>query len=166
MAAINTKNVHRTNALTNYAYGGDFRYSEMMLTGEGEAGEKRARAAASQANMQRALLSFAPTRALIRRFALPKPGQGPSKHERDTGMYDILFIGDMPDGRSLHAGVSAAKDPGYGSTSKMLAEAALCLREITHEATPGGVWTPAAAMGDMLVERLQERAGLRFALEN
>jgi len=81
-------------------------------------------------------------------------------------MYDILFVGETTDGRALRAACSGHKDPGYGSTSKILAEAALCLKEITHQETPGGVWTPAAAMGDALVQRLQDRAGLRFALEN
>ncbi len=166
MAAINTKNVHRTNALTTYSYGQDFTYSEMMMTGDGAEGERRARAAQTQSNMQSMMLNFPPTRALLRQFALPKPGQGPSKEERETGMYDILFVGDTADSRQLHASVSGDKDPGYGSTSKMMAEAALCLSQITHQATPGGVWTPAAAMGDALIARLQERAGLRFALEN
>jgi short subunit dehydrogenase-like uncharacterized protein len=81
-------------------------------------------------------------------------------------MYDILFVGTTAGGRTLRASVSGNKDPGYGSTSKMLAEAALCLSATTHQTTSGGVWTPAAAMGDVLVTRLQERAGLRFALEN
>jgi short subunit dehydrogenase-like uncharacterized protein len=166
MAAINTKNIHRTNALTNYAYGRDFTYSEMMMTGDGAEGRRRAHASVNQSRMQAALLNFPPTRALLRQFALPKPGQGPSKQERETGLYDILFAGNAGEGRSLRASVSGAKDPGYGSTSKMLAEAALCLCDTTHQTTPGGLWTPAAAMGDALVQRLQERAGLRFVLEN
>jgi short subunit dehydrogenase-like uncharacterized protein len=29
----------------------------------------------------------------------------------------------------------------------------------------GGIWTPAAAMGEALVERLQARAGLTFQIE-
>ncbi|MFO1016894.1 MAG: saccharopine dehydrogenase NADP-binding domain-containing protein [Hyphomonadaceae bacterium] len=166
MAAINTKNVHRTNALRGYPYGRDFTYSEMMLTGDGKAGEKRARAAASQAKMQQSLLNFPPTRALLRQFALPKPGQGPNKEQRETGMFDVLVVADAGDGRQLRAGVTGDKDPGYGSTSKMLSEAALCLSATPRETTPGGVWTPAAAMGDALIDRLQLRAGLRFKLEN
>src|SRR5690606_28942719 len=158
-------NVHRTNALTNHAYGRDFTYDEMMATGEGAAGKKRARAAVGQANMQRLLLGFAPTRALLKRFALPKPGQGPSKEERENGMYDILCVGETADGRSLRASVYGDKDPGYGSTSKMIAEAALCLNDTPRTQTPGGVWTPAAAMGDALVDRLAARGVLRFALE-
>lgn len=166
MAAINTKNVHRTNALTNYAYGRDFTYDEMMLTGDGAEGRARARGMLNQARTQRALLNFAPTRALLRQFALPKPGQGPSKQERESGSYEVLFVGETADGRSIRASVSGDKDPGYGSTSKMLGEAALCLADTPRQTTPGGVWTPAAAMGDALIGRLEARAGLRFRLEN
>ncbi len=170
MAAINTKNVHRTNALTNFRYGRDFTYDEMQLMGAGNAGEKRAKAALNQARTQMALLAFAPTRALLRRFALPKPGQGPSKQERESGSYEVLYVGDMGaganDGRTLRAVVSGDKDPGYGSTSKMITEAALCLKDTPRSTTPGAIWTPAAAMGQALIARLQEKAGLRFGLEN
>lgn len=81
-------------------------------------------------------------------------------------MFDVLVVADAGDGRQLRAGVTGDKDPGYGSTSKMLSEAALCLSATPRETTPGGVWTPAAAMGDALIDRLQLRAGLRFKLEN
>lgn len=166
MAAINTKNVHRTNALTGCAYGRNFTYDEMMATGDGAAGEKRAKAAVSQSNIQRLLLGFAPTRALLKQFALPKPGQGPSKEERESGMYDVLFVGKTADGRAIRTSVYGDKDPGYGSTSKMITEAALCLNDTPRSTTPGGIWTPAAAMGDALVDRLQARAVLRFKIED
>jgi short subunit dehydrogenase-like uncharacterized protein len=167
MASINTKNVHRTNFLLGKAYGADFVYDEMMLTGDGPKGEKRARTAASAGRMQNTLMNFTPTRALLRTFALPKPGQGPSKQERETGNYHVLFIGEAKDGRTLRIGVKGDKDPGYGSTSRMIAESALCLaRDVPRSQTPGGVWTPGAAMGMKLIERLQANAGLRFALEN
>ncbi|MGD9816574.1 MAG: trans-acting enoyl reductase family protein [Hyphomonadaceae bacterium] len=166
MAAINTKNVHRTNALAGYPYGRDFTYDEMQMTGDGAAGQKRAKAAANAAGMQRMLLNFAPTRALLRQFALPKPGEGPSRQERDSGLYDVLFVGDTGDGRALRTFVRGDKDPGYGSTSKMIAEAALCLNDTPRSTTPGGIWTPAAAMGDQLIDRLQAKAGLQFGLEN
>jgi short subunit dehydrogenase-like uncharacterized protein len=166
MAAINTKNVHRTNALCDYPYGRDFTYSEMTFTGDGAKGHARARAALRQSQLQVSLLSFAPTRALLKGLVLPKPGEGPSKEERESGGYDVLFVGKNPDGASLRASVSGDMDPGYGSTSKMIAEAALCLNDTSREHTPGGVWTPAAAMGDALIDRLQMRAGLTFKLEN
>ena len=94
--------------------GRDFVYDEMLLTGDGEAGEKRAKAAKRQGDIQQALLGFGPTRALLRQFALPKPGQGPSKEERETGFYEVGFVGETADGRTLRARVKGDKDPGYG----------------------------------------------------
>jgi short subunit dehydrogenase-like uncharacterized protein len=167
MATINTKAVHRSNQLLDHAYGRDFLYDEMMMTGPGPSGEKRAKALARREAIQNALIGFAPTRALIRRFVLPKPGEGPSRADRDAGFYDILLMGETGDGRSLRVSVKGDKDPGYGSTSKMIAESGICLaREVARDATGGGFWTPAAAMGDLLIGRLQTRAGLTFAPEN
>ena len=166
MATINTKNVHRTHALRGHPWGTDFIYDERMLTGDGPGGERRARGLARTTRIQTALLGFAPARGLLRRFVLPKPGEGPSQRERDTGRFDLLFIGETADGRTLRAGVTGDRDPGYGSTSKMISESALCLVEqVDRSMTPGGVWTPGAAMGLALARRLQERAGLGFSIE-
>ena len=163
MATINTKNVHRSHALLGHPWGKDFIYSERTLTGEGKAGEKRARSMARNAKLQTMLLAFAPTRALLRRFALPKPGEGPNATQREKGRYELLFFGATGDGRTLTTRVTGDRDPGYGSTSKMISEAALCLlQDVDRGTTPGGVWTPAAALGMPLVERLRERAGLSF----
>jgi short subunit dehydrogenase-like uncharacterized protein len=167
MAAINTKNVHRTNALRGHAYGRDFTYDERQLTGPGRSGELRARGLARVTQMQNRLLGFGPTRKLIGRFALPQPGQGPSLHERETGSYEVWFSGQADGGEGLRAIVKGDRDPGYGSTCKLIAESALCLiREVHHSATPGGIWTPAAAMGTALIERLNARAGLTFEMAN
>ncbi|AOF86210.1 saccharopine dehydrogenase family protein [Hydrogenophaga sp. RAC07] len=165
MAPINTKNVHRTHALRGHPWGTNFVYSERLLTGSGRGGEKRAKALARNTRLQNALLAFGPTRALIRRFALPQPGQGPTKEQREKGRYEVLFIGQTADGRTLRASVKGDRDPGYGSTCKLISETALCLaRETGHDSTPGGVWTPGAAMGLTLVRRLQEHAGLTFQI--
>lgn len=162
MAPINTKNVHRTNALLGYPYGRDFTYSEMQMTGKGAPGQKRAKAAANGAFMLLAGLAFPPTRWLLTSFALPKPGQGPNKEARESGRYEVLFVADGAGGQ-VRASVSGDKDPGYGSTSKMISEAALCLaRDVDRTQTPGGIWTPAAAMGETLIKRLAARAGLTF----
>jgi len=167
MASINTKNVHRTNHLLGHAFGQDFVYDEMMMTGKGEKGEKAARSAAGRDRIQNMMLGFAPTRALLRQFVLPRPGQGPTKEQRETGFYDVLFTGATTDGRTLRASVKGDKDPGYGSTSKMIAQSALCLaRDVGRDRTGGGVWTPGAALGETLIARLEAHAGLRFALEN
>ncbi|WP_411292212.1 saccharopine dehydrogenase family protein [Sphingorhabdus sp.] len=148
MAPINTKNVHRTNFLLGHGYGADFVYDEMMLTGPGEQGEVIAKHVASTPMMGGA--------------DDPKPGEGPTKEERDTGFYDILFVAEYPDGRTARLGVKGDRDPGYGSTSKMIAETAIALCE--HDG-PGGVTTPGAALGEALVDRLQKNAGLSFVIE-
>jgi len=167
MAPINTKNVHRTNALTGHAYGEDFVYDERMMTGDGPKGEKRAKAAARQKKIQNFMLAMAPTRWLLKTFMLPKPGEGPDREARETGFYDILFIGEGADGECMKASVKGDKDPGYGSTSKMISECALCLLlDVGGDKTGGGIWTPGAALGDALISRLQARAGLTFAVED
>lgn len=152
MAAINTKNVHRSNFLLGHPYGADFRYDEMVMTTPGEAGKAIAEGIAA------AFKSANP----FGDGPGPKPGEGPSKEERDNGFYDILFIGEYPDGKEVRAGVTGDRDPGYGSTSRMIAESALTLLE--HK-TGGGVTTPGAAMAEPLIARLQAHAGLKFAVE-
>jgi short subunit dehydrogenase-like uncharacterized protein len=165
MATINTKNVHRSHLLLGHPWGQDFIYSERTLTGDGTSGEKRAKKMARASKLQTTLLAFAPTRALLRRFKLPKPGEGPNKEQREKGRYEVVFFGETADGRKLTTSVAGDRDPGYGSTCKMITEAALCLvQDIDHKTTRGGVWTPGAAMGMTLVKRLQDKAGLRFAL--
>lgn len=150
MAPINTKNVHRSNALLGALYGADFRYSEMMVAGEGEKGEAMAK-------------MIAGANPLAGPDA-PKPGEGPTKEERETGYYDILFIGETARGEKIRASVRGDRDPGYGSTSKMIAEAAIALIDEAREVR-GGVWTPAAAMAAPLLKRLEAHAGLKFARE-
>ncbi|MGS5085254.1 hypothetical protein ACVC7V_01950 [Hydrogenophaga sp. A37] len=131
--------------------------------GDGAKGEARARRLARQTKFQNALLTLGPTRALIRRFALPQPGEGPSQEQREKGHYEIVFTGQTADGRRLSATVQGDRDPGYGSTCKLITEAALCLAQTTgHQSTPGGVWTPGASMGMTLVRRLQAKVGLTF----
>jgi short subunit dehydrogenase-like uncharacterized protein len=150
MAAINTKNVHRTNFLLGHPWGTDLRYDEMMLTSPGEIGKQAAEGLA------------AALKAPFGGGGGPKPGEGPTKEERDSGFYDVLFVGEYPDGRRLLYSVKGDRDPGYGSTSKMIAETAITLSETEGD---GGVTTPGAALGQALVQRLQAHAGLTFATE-
>lgn len=150
MAAINTKNVHRSNSLMGHAYGEDFTYDEMMFTGPGEKGQQVANFIASQD-------PFGDNP--------PKPGEGPTKEERENGYYDIGFYGGEGDDMMV-AAVTGDKDPGYGSTSKMIAESALCLtRDVSRDVTGGGVYTTAPAMGNALIDRLEAHAGLTFKIE-
>jgi short subunit dehydrogenase-like uncharacterized protein len=150
MAAINTRNVHRSNWLMDQPYGADFVYDEMILTGPGEGGEAAA-------------LAVAAGNAAMGAEGGPQPGEGPSLEEREAGFYDLLFVAITDDGRQVRASVKGDKDPGYGSTSKMIAETALCL--IGSPEAAGGVWTPGAALRGKLVERLETKAGMMFAVE-
>ena len=147
MAAINTRNVHRSNALLDFYYGKDFTYDEMILTGDGEQGQATAKFVASDNS--------------IAGPDAPKPGEGPSRQERESGFYDILYIGSTVDGDKLVLNVKGDRDPGYGSTSKMISESAVCLLKDASE-TPGGIWTTAPAMGNKLIARLQSNAGVTF----
>ena len=148
MAAINVKNVHRTNLLLGHAWGTDFTYDEMMLTGPGESGEAIAKHVAAT--------------PMMGTEHDPTPGEGPSKEDRETGFYDVLLAGEWPDGRQLHYGVKGRYDPGYGSTSRMLSETGLAL--LASDA-PGGIGTPGAILGAALVERLRAHAEIRFEPE-
>ena len=151
MALINTRNVHRSNMLMGFPYGQDFVYDEMVLTGPGEKGE---------ANAKRVMAANAEKTGP----SAPKPGEGPSKEERENGRFDLLYVAIAPDGRMVRAGVTGDRDPGYGSTSKMISECAICmLRDTTDVAA--GFWTPGAAMQHSLIKRLRDNAGLTFAVE-
>ncbi|HZZ37072.1 MAG TPA: saccharopine dehydrogenase NADP-binding domain-containing protein [Caulobacteraceae bacterium] len=148
MAGINTKAVHRSNFLMGHPWGKDFQYDEMMMLDgppkEGAAAPGFAFGSGPQ----------------------PKPGEGPTPEEREAGFYDLIFIAEAPDGRAVRAAVHGEKDPGYGSTSKILAEAGLALAfDVPRSQTPGGCWTPAAAMASALLRRLPAKAGLTFTVE-
>ena len=149
MASINTKNIHRSNFLLGHQYGANFVYDEMFVTGPGDAGEKLARAMATGNALGDKVL---------------QPGEGPSKEERDNGGFDILMIGEADDGGEVRISVTGDCDPGYGSTSKMVAESAICLLR-NADIVEGGIWTPAPAMGSLLIRRLRDFAGLTFVDE-
>ena len=148
MAPINTKNVHRSNSLMNHFYGEDFCYNEMWVQGSGDEGKAAADFISSSNPLSDA----------------PKPGEGPSRESRENGNYDVLFCGDI-DEQSVHVSVKGDMDPGYGSTSKMISESAICLVKECED-LHGGVYTPAPAMGTKLIQRLQDNAGLTFEIEN
>jgi short subunit dehydrogenase-like uncharacterized protein len=154
MATINTRNVHRSNMLMNFPYGKDFVYDEMVLTGPGEQGEANAKRLMAAINAER-----------LGAAGGPKPGEGPSKEEREAGHYDLLFVGLAPDGRQVRIAVRGDRDPGYGSTSKMISECAICLLRDAPE-VPAGIRTPGAAMGDKLIKRLVDHAGVTFEVES
>ena len=150
MATINTKNIHRSNLLLGHAYGTDFVYDEMLLTGPGDSGQAVAKAVAEDKSMAENPI---------------KPGEGPSKEERDNGFYEVLFAGSNGDDKTVSVSVRGDKDPGYGSTSKMIAESAVCLL-LNRDTELRGILTPASGLGSLLIDRLQKNAGLTFQVES
>jgi short subunit dehydrogenase-like uncharacterized protein len=163
MAVINTRIVHRSNSLVEGGYSQHFEYNEAMLTGKGLIGSGIA------AGVGVGLGGFAmaavvpPTRWAMEKFILPKPGEGPSLEAQEKGFYDLRFYGKTDNGQEIRCKVTGDQDPGYGSTAKMLAQAATCLvQDISKDKVPGGFWTPASIFGSQLITRLEKYAGLTF----
>ena len=164
MAAINTRVVRRSHALLGYPYGKDFRYDEAMISGKGFGGRIKGYVGLVALGAMMAGKPDSLYKKVVNRF-FPDPGEGPSKEEREAGFWNFTVVGVMDDGSSIVARVSGDRDPGYGSTTKMLGESAACLaldkRKLPRKK---GVLTPATAMGDVLIQRLQSYAGLSFSI--
>ncbi len=166
MGPMNTKIVRRTNAVLGYPYGEGFRYGEATLVGSGPGGWLKAKGQAFGFVAFVKAVGFPPTRRLLKKRVLPKSGEGPSREVRETGQWEVVLIGTMDDGTTMRTRIRGEGDPATESTTRMLAESALCLAEDADEIpVGGGSWTPASAMGDLLLTRLTTRAGMSFELE-
>jgi len=164
MASYNTRIVRRSNALLNDAYGKHFRYGEAMKVGDNPVTSVLA-AGAVQVGMGAffGAMAIKPLRPLIDRM-LPKPGEGPSEKARDKGFFITETYTRTSTGKRYRSRIKAAGDPGYKATAVMLGESALSLA-LERGKLPKltGVLTPAAAMGDVLLERLRA-AGLEISV--
>ena len=103
--------------------------------------------------------NISPLRALLEKFVLPKPGEGPSKKEQLNGMYDMRFYGTLVNGERIEVKVEGDRDPGYGSTAKMIIQSGLCIAHDIPDAK-GGFWTPASVLNEALIARLAKHAGV------
>lgn len=161
MAAINERVVMRSNALAPYADG--FTYNEAVMTRPGFGGAVAANAMVAGMGAFMLAAALPPTRAALERFVLPSPGEGPSPEAQESGYYDLRFFGTTKDGQTIRTKVTGDRDPGYGSTAKMLAEAGICLAlEVSKDERRGGFWTTATAFDERLINRLTRNAGLAF----
>ncbi|MEC8429529.1 MAG: saccharopine dehydrogenase, partial [Pseudomonadota bacterium] len=160
MAAINTRVVIRSGALCEQ-YGEGFRYSEAMMMGKGLKGRLSANALAAGLGSFMVAAAVKPSRWVLEKFVVPKPGEGPSHDEQENGFYDLRFHGETASGNTLRVKVTGDKDPGYGSTAKMLVQAGICMAKDMQDKS-GGFWTPASLFGEALIDRLQQHAGLSF----
>ena len=164
MGIVNMRIVRRSNALMNFSYGRDFRYNEATSTGPGLAGRLRATALSSGFRAFMLASAVELTRNYVVKPLLPDPGEGPDQKARESGYFNLLLHGSTANSDTLTVRVIGDRDPGYGSTSRMIGESALCLAQDPHS-VGGGFWTPASAMGEPLLERLREHAGLTFEVE-
>ena len=158
MAGINTKIVRRSHALIDFKYGSDFSYDEATLTGKGVSGKIK-----GYISLIPIFLATRKKGSIIKNivdYILPKSGEGPSETKRIKGYYNLRFYLTVGN-KTYVSKVIGDMDPGYGSTSKMLAESAVCL---ALDKTPEtfGILTPSSGLGDSLLKRLQENAGLIF----
>ena len=165
MATVNTRVVRRSHALLGYPWGDSFRYREAFQTGGGVGGWLRSATITAGLAGLVGTASFDWSRGLLERFVLPKPGTGPDAEAREKGFFNLEQIGRLADGRQIRGRITGDRDPGYGSTSKMLAESAVCLA-LDELDSDGGVLTPAAAMAAPLLQRLQANAGLGFEIRD
>jgi short subunit dehydrogenase-like uncharacterized protein len=165
MAGVNTKVVRRSHALAGYPYGKEFRYDESVMSGRGFSGWLKATIMTLGLGALVFFASFTATRNLLQRFVLSKPGEGPDRELQQQGFFNLMQIGALADGTELRGRITGDQDPGYGSTSKMLSECAVCLAK-DELGDIGGVLTPATAMGEPLIDRLQKNAGLTFDLRD
>jgi len=162
MAMVNCKVVRRSHALLGYPYGKDFRYQEAVMTGDGIPGYLKSMAMTAAIGSFMVGGSWSPTRKVLQVF-MPTPGEGPDRKLQRSGFFNLMQIGELADGTLLKTRITGDQDPGYGSTSKMLSECAVCLAKNELD-SPGGILTPASAMARPLLDRLQNNAGLSFEL--
>ena len=162
MAGINTKIVRRSNALFNYKYGKSFLYSEAVLVGDGILGK-----IIGYLSLIPILMVIQKKGSIIKRIVdlfVPKAGQGPSKKQRENGFFNLKFYFNSSRKKYL-AKVTGDMDPGYGSTSKMLAECAICLALDNKLNKNYGVITPSVAFEEYILQRLQNNAGIKFSMK-
>ncbi len=164
MASVNTRIVHRSHALAGRPWGDDFLYDEAMITGSGPQGALRAGVTSAGLGGALAAFSVGPLRTLLADKVLPQPGEGPTPEQQEAGFYDLRFYGFTRSGTEIVTKVTGDRDPGYGSTAKMLGETAYALLKRDPADTPGGFWTPSTAFGTELIEQLEAFAGLDFSI--
>lgn len=164
MAGINTRVVRRSHALAGFPYGPQFTYDEALITGRGW----RGKLVGNLMTLGLGLAMTAKPGSFMRRIVdwlMPKPGEGPSRQAIENGFFTLVFYGFTADGRRIETAVKGRRDPGYGATARMLAECAVCLAKDQAGLPPVfGVLTPSIALGDALLQRLPERAQVRFEL--
>lgn len=153
MAGVNVAVVHRSHELLGRPWGPTFHYGEASRGGRGLGGFLRAIGITLATWCFVAAFFLSPTRALLRRFWLPVPGDGPNAASRAAGFFRHRVASS-----SLELEIAADIDPGYEATAVMLVACGRgILEDAVVEGAPSGFCTPVAVLGTALAERLEER---------
>jgi short subunit dehydrogenase-like uncharacterized protein len=159
--------VRRSNALLHYSK--NLEYSDMLL-------EPKNWTSWLRSQYQRTMLAAAIVIPPFRAF-LPAPGEGPSREQLENGYLTLhaeaiahcsADCSSLSDAQGQRAATETrkvlgtfhfGKDTAYLYTAMMLVETGLLLLERTAGSStpPGGIWTPASALGHDLTARLLDR---------
>lgn len=163
MAMINTKVVHRSNALSNNGYGADFEYQEKLATGKGIVGRIGAYGVSTVFTGFFTAAVLPPSRYLLSNYVIPKPSEGSNLKKLAKYGYEISVFGITATGKTLEVRVTGKGDPAVFSTSRMIAESGMTLAfDLDQDNKSGGFWTPATLLGDKLLTRLRQHAQMSF----
>ncbi len=165
MSGINTRVVQRTNAIAQLPYGDNFKYNEVSSFNKGLRGFFKA----FTTLMTLVLIQFSIRSNLVlwifKKTFLPKPGEGPSKHQLQSGFFKLKIIGSINEIQKNSVTVIGDSDPGYSATAKMLTESAISILLNKNEIPKQyGVLTPASGIGLSLIERLKGK-GIIFKID-
>ena len=165
MSGINTRIVRRTNAIANFSYGENFKYSEVSSFNKGLYGFLKALTMLMtlfflQLSLRSKLLLW-----ILKNIIFPKPGEGPSKNKMKNGFFKFKIIGSINKIQKNSVTVIGDSDPGYSGTAKMLTESALSIL-LSENKIPKkyGILTPASGIGLILIKRLQVK-GISFKVD-
>jgi short subunit dehydrogenase-like uncharacterized protein len=165
MGNINTRVVHRSNALKGKAYGAAFRYDEAIVVGPGLLGWVGAQVVSGLMFGFVVLAALPITRQLLARFVLPKPGEGSNLAKLAKCDFEVRLIGETGGREQVQVALRGDGDPACYATSRMIAEAGACLAmDVDKQAAPGGFGTPASVLGDKLIERLRRNGKMQFSV--
>ena len=160
MAGVNAYTVKRSNAVNGYG--------AKVVYCEGQAFPSFFAAACNLLGLALfgICLYIPPVRWLMRKFLLPKPGEGPSAESMEKGYLNVLGVAKGSNGTVVKSTMSFKVDPGYKDTARMLVESALALSlEGDKIKSGGGVWTPGCCQKEVLLERLL-KTGTAFAFHD
>lgn len=149
MAWVMSNCVRRSNTINNY--GPQLKYKEMMVFPNFFA------AFVTMVSLMifGSIVMIPPLCSLLYKYVLPVPGEGPSEKAMDKGFLKITAHADGSAGSKSTAVLYFPTDPGYRDTARMLVESGLVLAlNLKEIKTGGGVWTPAACQGEVLLNRL------------